>query len=99
MWILTASEDQETGPLTFRLSPGALKTIGRAKRADFLVDAHLVSRVHCRLTATTADQLLMEDLGSTNGTYVNGRRIAHAFLVAGDRLRVGRVELVVRRTD
>lgn len=97
MWILTASDNQETGPLIFRLSPGTVKTIGRATRADFMVDAHLISRVHCRLTATNGDQLLVEDLGSTNGTFVNDRRVAHAYLVAGDRLRVGRVELLVGR--
>ncbi|MEQ1919112.1 MAG: FHA domain-containing protein, partial [Elusimicrobiota bacterium] len=44
--------------------------VGRAPRADFVVDAPLVSRLHCRLTLQP-DGLLVEDLESTNGTLVN----------------------------
>ena len=92
MWILQGSEPATT----FRLRPGAVKTVGRAPRADFVVDAALVSRLHCRLTAA-ADKLEVVDLKSTNGTYVNGRRIDKAHLGEGDRLRVGRLELTVER--
>jgi pSer/pThr/pTyr-binding forkhead associated (FHA) protein len=52
---------------------GSIKTIGRTARADFIVDAALISRLHCRLTADRSDQLVVEDLGSTNGTRVNGK--------------------------
>ena len=52
MWTLQTCEPSETGPLTFRLSAGAVKTVGRATRADFVLDAALVSRVHCRLSVT-----------------------------------------------
>jgi pSer/pThr/pTyr-binding forkhead associated (FHA) protein len=90
MWILQGSET------TFRLASGAVKTVGRAPRADFIVDAALVSRVHCRLTAT-ADRLEVVDLKSTNGTFVNDKRVQKAHLSAGDRLRVGRVELMVKQ--
>ena len=38
-------------PVTFRIRSGSIKTVGRAPRADFVVDAPLVSRVHCQLTA------------------------------------------------
>ena len=58
------------------------------------MDAALVSRLHCRLTAA-ADTLEVEDLSSTNGTYVNDKRITRAQIGSGDRLRVGRVELTV----
>jgi ABC transport system ATP-binding/permease protein len=95
MWILRSS-DQPDDALTFRLVPGAVKTVGRAPRADFIVDAALVSRLHCRLTATDTDVEVV-DLSSTNGTYVNGHRVGTARLAAGDRLRVGRVELTVAR--
>ncbi len=90
MWILQSSE------VTFRLRPGAVKTVGRAPRADFVVDAALVSRLHCRLTAGD-DEVEVVDLKSTNGTYVNGKRVTKAHLAQGDRLRVGRVELTVGR--
>jgi pSer/pThr/pTyr-binding forkhead associated (FHA) protein len=53
--------------------------------------------VHCRLTALPSGELEVRDLESTNGTYVNGRRIESARLASGDRLRVGRVELVALR--
>jgi len=53
-----------------------------------------VSRVHCRLTALANGELEVRDLDSTNGTFVNGDRIENALLSPGDRLQVGRVELV-----
>jgi pSer/pThr/pTyr-binding forkhead associated (FHA) protein len=93
MWILQRSEPTDEG-ITFRLRNGAIKTVGRAPRADFILDAALVSRLHCQLTAT-ASGLEVVDLSSTNGTYVNDKRIKKATLAAGDRLRVGRVELRV----
>jgi pSer/pThr/pTyr-binding forkhead associated (FHA) protein len=95
MWILESSGPDERS-LKFRLGPGAVKTLGRAPRSDFIVDAALVSRLHCRLTATN-DQLEVVDLASTNGTNVNGQRVKAATLAAGDRLRVGRVQLTVAR--
>jgi pSer/pThr/pTyr-binding forkhead associated (FHA) protein len=95
MWILH-SAGTDSARLTFRLRSGAVKTVGRARRSDFVVDAALVSRLHCRLTATH-DALEVVDLASTNGTFVNGMRITTATLAAGDRLRVGRVELRVER--
>ena len=95
MWILQTSRPDPV-ELTFRLSPGAVKTVGRAPRADFVVDAALVSRLHCRLIAGD-DAVEVVDLSSTNGTFVNDRRIDKARLATGDRLRVGRVELTVGR--
>ena len=90
MWILQSSD------ATFRLPAGAVKTIGRAPRADFILDAALVSRLHCRITATD-EALEVVDLSSTNGTYVNDKRVRRATVAAGDRLRVGRVEMKVDR--
>jgi pSer/pThr/pTyr-binding forkhead associated (FHA) protein len=95
MWILQSS-GLASGDLIFRLSPGGIKTVGRAPRADFIVDAALVSRLHCRLEAGD-NNLDVIDLSSTNGTYVNDKRVKRARLTSGDRLRVGRVELTVRR--
>lgn len=97
MWILQTGGPDE-GALTFRLRPGAVKTVGRAPRADFIVDRALVSRLHCRLTAGE-ERLEVEDLSSTNGTFVNDKRVARGHLTSGDRLRVGRVELKVEKED
>jgi ABC transport system ATP-binding/permease protein len=95
MWVLN-SVQTDSEPLTFRLRPGAIKTVGRAARADFIVDVALVSRLHCRLTAAD-DAIEVVDLKSTNGTYVNERRVDRAELKSGDRLRVGRLELTIAK--
>ena len=70
--------------------------MGRSPGAEFVVDAAMVSRLHCRLTAG-ATELEVVDLESTNGTFVNGQRITQATLKEGDTLGVGRVDLVVTR--
>jgi pSer/pThr/pTyr-binding forkhead associated (FHA) protein len=93
-WILQSTEP----PVVFRLGPGEVKTIGRASGAQFILDAALVSRLHCRLTAAPSDQLVVEDLGSTNGTLVNGSQVDRAVLRPGDTLTIGRVDLVVEES-
>jgi pSer/pThr/pTyr-binding forkhead associated (FHA) protein len=97
MWILTGKD--RSRDLTFRLAPGSMRTVGRANLSDFVLDVALVSRVHCRLTADQTGALVVEDLDSTNGTFVNDRRVQRAELAAGDRLRVGRMELAVARGE
>ena len=95
MWILQAA-DSEAGPIMFRVFPGSIKTVGRATRADLILDAALVSRLHCRLEAGE-ESLEVIDLASRNGTYVNDKRVHRSRLASGDRLRVGRVELMVEQ--
>ncbi len=97
MWILQSSEGAEP-VVTYRLSPGTIKTIGRSTGAELMLDAALVSRLHCRLEAH-GETLEVVDLQSTNGTFVNGLRVTRAHLIPGDRLKVGRVELQVGRSD
>ena len=94
MWILRSTPGSIERLL--RVSPGTPRTIGRGPLADFVVEAPLLSRVHCRLLATDAD-LTIEDLNSTNGTFVNGQRVSRSPLTNGDRLRIGRLELDVVR--
>ncbi|HKT79017.1 MAG TPA: FHA domain-containing protein [Vicinamibacterales bacterium] len=95
MWTLQETGTTSERAVTFRVRPGSAKTIGRAVGADFILEAPLVSRVHCRVEADH-QRLEVVDLSSTNGTFVNGRRIERAQLKEGDRLRVGRVELIVQ---
>lgn len=73
------------------LAPGRL-TIGRSAACDLVVDSVLVSRQHAQLECA-AGRCTVEDLGSSNGTFVNGRRVSRATLSPGDRLRLGDVEL------
>jgi pSer/pThr/pTyr-binding forkhead associated (FHA) protein len=95
MWILKTEAEAEPA-FTFRILPGSIKTIGRSAGAEFIVEAAMVSRLHCQLTAGAAE-LEVLDLDSTNGTFVNGQRITKASLKEGDKLGVGRVELIVGR--
>ena len=91
-WVLTSSDPA----MTLRMAPGTMKTLGRSARAEFIVEAPLVSRLHCRLTAD-ADQLVAEDLESTNGIFVNGAKAERATLAPGDILTIGRVDFEVTR--
>jgi len=95
MWTLQTTGKGGEQALTFRIGADGLKTMGRAVRADFILDAPLVSRLHCRFTALPSGELEVDDLGSTNGTFVNGTRVKRARLQTGDRVGVGRVELLV----
>jgi pSer/pThr/pTyr-binding forkhead associated (FHA) protein len=70
----------------------------RAQGADFIIEAPLVSRLHCRIDATD-DVLTVTDLASTNGTFVNGERIGARTVREGDHLRIGRVDFTVSRVD
>lgn len=71
-------------------------TVGRAAEVEVVVADPLVSRRHARL-APRAGRLVLEDLGSTNGTRVNGQVVREAVVGPGDRIELGgtRLELVV----
>ena len=97
-WLLQTESDVEGGPYRFRVTPGRVRTLGRSTNADFVLDAVLVSRFHCSLSVADGE-LAVENLSRSNGTFVNGSRIERAVLKAGDRLRVGRIDLVVSGGD
>ena len=70
MWILrTVNEDLPSQ--TFRILPGGIKTLGRATGADFILDAALVSRVHCRVTIAPSGDLEVKDLETFEHAVVN----------------------------
>jgi len=62
--------------------------IGRSANCDIQLDEESVSRAHARLEANEEGHFLF-DLGSTNGTFVNEKRIDQTALGAGDRIRIG----------
>lgn len=62
-------------------------TIGRSAACNIVSESVEVSKVHARLSRT-AEKLVLRDLGSANGTFVNGVRVAEALLVDGDLLSV-----------
>ncbi len=71
--------------------------IGRAAEGDgTLGDDPEISRRHARITRRAGDQLTIEDLGSTNGTFVNGKRIEEATpLTPGDTVKMGTTTIQV----
>ncbi|MHC4959682.1 MAG: sigma 54-interacting transcriptional regulator [Planctomycetota bacterium] len=63
-------------------------TVGRDDDNDLTLDDSKLSRQHCRIVRTK-DGIALEDLGSSNGTYLNGHRTSHALLAAGDTVLIG----------
>lgn len=68
--------------------------IGRAAEADLSVPAEEISRRHA-LVKPTPDGLSVEDLGSSNGTFINGKRVQQGFVKPGDELRLDTVRLIL----
>lgn len=86
----------ESGPYggrSFEVSSGVM-SVGRAIDNDLVFDDPSLSRKHGRLT-NAAGRVEVEDLGSSNGTWVNGRRIDRSPLQPGDVLRFGELQLLV----
>ncbi|HSV14865.1 MAG TPA: FHA domain-containing protein, partial [Tepidisphaeraceae bacterium] len=72
-----------------------MTVIGRREDCDLRIPVGDVSRKHCRLVMD-GETLKVEDLGSSNGTYVNNQRVQEAWLTAGDVIQVGPVQFVVQ---
>ena len=62
--------------------------LGRNSEADVRLDDNWTSRVHCEVSEVNG-RLLVRDLGSTNGTLVNGKQVNESHLLPGDFLTVG----------
>lgn len=70
---------------------GTAIVLGRGEEADLRLDADGVSRRHARIVRVPDGLFNVLDVGSTNGTYVNGRRIDVAVLRHGDEIQIGQV--------
>jgi pSer/pThr/pTyr-binding forkhead associated (FHA) protein len=65
--------------------------IGRGPDCDLRLAEQSISRHHCLLRQAPGGEVIVQDLGSSNGTFVNGERIrSQAVLRSGDELRLGR---------
>lgn len=84
---LTVLSGQSVGRV-FRLAVGE-SVIGRGTSADVRINEDGVSRMHAKIIREVDGTAKITDLNSTNGTYVNGRRIEIESLREGDRVRVG----------
>jgi FHA domain len=102
-----AAEAAPPGPAMVILHPadgkprsvklGASMTIGRSPGCELLIDDTYASAEHARLFGKNGSWYV-EDLGSTNGTFVNDQRLAAPAMVQpGDRIRIGTTMLELRR--
>jgi hypothetical protein len=72
----------------FPIVPEKQIVVGRSSDLDMVLVEDMVSRKHARI-AMQNEQIWIEDLGSTNGTFVNGEKIKRARLKEGDRVLIG----------
>jgi hypothetical protein len=88
-------------PLIFK--PGGKRlNVGRAADNELNLNDKSVSKIHAALLMTTEGTLLVADTGSTNGTYINGRRISYGEsrqLEEGDVVGFGDVEVRLRKSE
>ena len=71
--------------------------VGRAEKCHVILDDSYVSQMHARIFAAD-DAYMLEDLGSTNGTYLNRQKVTSPTEVQrGDRVKIGRTVLEMRK--
>lgn len=72
-------------------------TIGRGEKCRLVLDDTYVSTVHARIFAN-GEKYMLEDLGSTNGTYLNRKRVTSPVeLRRGDQVKIGKTVLEMRK--
>ncbi len=86
LYVLVLTTD--TPPKTFPLTQAYIH-IGRSRQNEIVIENPHISRIHARLIRQK-DVYILEDLNSTNGTFLNERRVTHpVVLQPGDRIRLG----------
>jgi ABC transport system ATP-binding/permease protein len=88
--VQTEESDSEKSPATVMPVTAVNLRIGRAPDNDLVVDDLLVSRYHAELRGTPDGGYEITDLGTQNGTYVNGRRVSAQTLTDNDTVGIGR---------
>ncbi len=71
--------------------------IGRHGQCDLVLHDPEVSRRHLKIASGGENGWWLDDLGSTNGSFVNGQRITHQTTAPGDRIKIGQSVLVIQR--
>ncbi|MDQ6787670.1 MAG: FHA domain-containing protein [Acidobacteriota bacterium] len=98
--IFTVSFTVKDRPREVKLifAEGERRSVGRTKENDLWLDDASVSKNHASFALNSEKQLMLADTGSTNGTFINGNRIAYgkAFAIgSGDKLSFGTVEVAI----
>jgi hypothetical protein len=98
---ITLPQGTREVPLVFK--PGGRRlNVGRASDNELTLNDASVSKIHAALLMTAEGSLLVADTGSTNGTYLNGRRIAYGesrVIEDGDVIGFGDVEVRLRKSE
>jgi pSer/pThr/pTyr-binding forkhead associated (FHA) protein len=93
--LLIKTEGLEQRALELRLG---VNRVGRDPDCDFPIVHSTVSTNHCELVVSS-DGVMLRDCDSTNGTFINGDPVTEAWLMPGQEVRLGDVELFVENTD
>lgn len=87
-------KDPDFSPAEIQLAPGCNRLGREGDDNDFLIPHASVSRHHCEVWLTD-DAVLVRDLGSRNGTFIEGQGIEEGQITAGQTLRIGDVEMTL----
>ncbi len=88
----------KTKRVEFAFAEKQRRSIGRTKENDLQIDDQSISKIHAALVLNSERQLMVADTGSTNGTFINDKRIAYGKAIiinAGDKLKFGNVEIAL----
>ena len=86
------------GPRTYELNE-SVATVGRSKASTVVLEDGAASRKHCIVRcAPQKNAFTLVDLGSANGTHVNGVRVAEHVLEGEDRIKIGKTIIVFKES-
>ena len=86
----------ESGPLTGQTKPISVgMSIGRSDKNDLVIQDGTVSGQHCKIEYR-GNQYMITDMNSTNGTIVNGNKVSTSELKQGDKIQLGKVQILVK---
>lgn len=93
--MLVLISEGASGSISYPINQ-TITLVGRDDEADWLLESRQVSRKHCILV-DSGDFLLVRDLASTNGTFINGKRTHAGKLKEGDTLSLGEISFKVQK--
>ena len=86
----------ESGPLTGQTKPiSAGMSIGRSDKNELVIQDGTVSGQHCKIEYS-GNQYMIIDMNSTNGTIVNGNKVSTSEVKQGDKIQLGKVQILVK---
>jgi pSer/pThr/pTyr-binding forkhead associated (FHA) protein len=98
----TFAESEKPKTVEISFEPGQRRSVGRTKENDIFINDASVSKLHASLALNADGRLLLADTGSTNGTFINGRRLTYGkaeLLDESDKMMFGTVEVVFERLE